>query len=138
MKNILHSGPNIPFGAYICFDPISTIDKSRFRQFHTKMLPGLIIGHALNSERLEPRLDLRGLTRPEVHVQRFKSKEVGFNKLQVVLFLCADGSQQQEGHAQSKILRHQRVESFDEKGVPSILAEARSEFLQSAREDFLQ
>ena len=40
----------IPFGVEIHFDPTSTQDKSRLHQFGTKVLPGVFIRYALNSE----------------------------------------------------------------------------------------
>ena len=62
----------------------------------------------------------------EVHVTSFKSKEVGNKKSKdAFMFLCADGSWKQEGHAQGLTLRHQRVESFDSGRVPSTLGGAR-------------
>ena len=72
----------------------------------------------------------------EVHVKRFKSKEVGSKKLQeAFLFSCADGSLRQGCHAQRQTLRHQRVERLDAGGVPSSLGEARRDTLQGARRD---
>ena len=50
----------------------------------------------------------------EVHVKRFNSKSVGIKTLQdAFVFLCADVSLKQEGHAQRQTLRHPKVESFD-------------------------
>ena len=43
-----------------------------------------------------------------------------------------------QGHVQRQALRHQRIKSFDAEGAPSTLGEARSDPLQSARDDSLQ
>ena len=68
------------------------------------------------------------MSRPIVHVERFKSKEVGIKKLQeVFLFLCADCSLTKDSHGQRPTLRHQRVVSPDAGGVPSTLGEARDD-----------
>ena len=58
----------------------------------------------------------------EVHVKRFKSKEVGIKKLQeAIVFPCTDRFLRQEGHAQRRTSRHQRVESLDAERAPSSL-----------------
>ena len=137
-------GSVIPYGAEICFDPISTKDKSRHHQFGTMTLPGISIGHAPNfgggwtGDLIIADWDIENNVASEVHV-RFKSKEVGMKRLQEAFISpCADGSQRHEGHAQRQTLRHQRVESFCAGGVPSTLGEARGDPLQSARDNSWQ
>ena len=70
----------------------------------------------------------------EVHVKRFKSKDLGIKILQeAFIFPCTDFSLRQEGHAQRQTSRHQRVESLDAGGVPSSVGEARGDPVRSAR-----
>ena len=108
-------GPVIPLGAEMCCNPISTKDKSRLHQCGTKMFPGVFIGYALNSGggwtedlTIADLHDIENNAASEVHVNRFKPKEVGIMKLQeAFVFFSADGSLRQEGHAQRYTLRHQ-------------------------------
>ena len=81
------------------------------------MLPGIFIGHAVNSGEgwtedliIADWHDIENNVASEVHVKRFKSKEVDINKLQeTFIFLCADDSPRKEGHAQRQTSRHYRV-----------------------------
>ena len=89
--------PNVPFGAEIYLNPISTKDKCRVHQCGTKMLPGRFMGYSLTSGEgwtgdliIVDWHDVETIVASEVHVKRFKSKEVGIKKLQV----------RREGHAQ--------------------------------------
>ena len=99
------------------------------------MLPGIFIGNALISGGcwtgdvlIADWQDIENNVASKVHVNQFKSKEVGIKKLQEAFtFPCAEGSLRQEGHAQRQTFRHQRVESLDAGGVPSTLGEARSD-----------
>ena len=68
------------------FDPISTKDKSRLHQIGKQMLPGTSIGCALKSggdwTETEDLIiahwhNIENHVASEVHVKRFKSKEVG-------------------------------------------------------------
>ena len=43
----LFKGPIIPFGSLVEYYPISAKDQSRIHQFGKKVLPGLLLGHAL-------------------------------------------------------------------------------------------
>ena len=43
------NGPVIPFGAMVEYHPISAKDLSRLHQFGAKVLPGRILGCALNA-----------------------------------------------------------------------------------------
>ena len=114
------------------FDPISTKDKSRLHPIEKQMLPGTSIGYALKSgggwTETEDLIiahwhNIENHVASEVHVKRFKSKEVGIKKLQEASICpCADGFPRKECHAQRQTLRHQRVENFDAGGgVPSAL-----------------
>ena len=110
------------------------------------MLPGIFIGNALISGGcwtgdvlIADWQDIENNVASKVHVNQFKSKEVGIKMLQEAFtFPCAEGSLRQEGHAQRQTFRHQRVESLDAGGVPSTLGEARSDPLQCVRDNSLQ
>ena len=125
--------------------PISTKDKSRLHQFGAKILPGIIIGYALNSGGGWTRdliianwHDIENNGASEVYVKRFQSKEVGiYNLKEVFVFPAADGSLRQDGRTQRQILRLQRVESSDAGEVPSTVGDARSNPLQCARGESL-
>ena len=102
------------------------------------MLPGIVIGYALNSGGgstgyliIADWHDVENYVAAEVRVKSFKSKDVGIRKMQdAFIFLCADVSREQEGHAQRR---------FDAGGVPSTLGQGRVDFfLQCARWDSLQ
>ena len=41
------NGPVIPFGVLVEYHPISAKDMSRMRQFGSKVLPGIFLGHVL-------------------------------------------------------------------------------------------
>ena len=94
------------------------------------MLPVIFIPYALSSgqETRSSRTgrDIENNVASEVHVRRFKPKEVGIKKKQVAfVILCVDGSlRNQERRAQRQTLRHPRAESFDAGGVSSSLDEA--------------
>ena len=78
--------------------------------------------------------DIENFVVSDVYVKRFKSKGVGIKTLEAArVFPCADGSLQQEGHAQRQTSRHQRVERFDGRRAYSSLGEARGDLSQSAR-----
>ena len=124
---VASDGPILHFRAESCLNQISTKDKSGLHQFGTKMLPGIFIGCALNSGRvwtgglvITDWHDMENHVASEVHVNRFKSTEVGIKKMQdEIKYACADFFLRQEGRTQHQTLRHQRVESFDVGGVPS-------------------
>ena len=82
-------GSVIPFGAAISFNPIFTKDNCRLHQFGTKMDPGIFNRHALNSGGGWTRgmiiadwHNIENNVASDVHVKRFKSREVGLKKLQ--------------------------------------------------------
>ena len=74
----------------------------------------------------------------EVHVKRFKSKEVGIKKLRKTLvFPSADGSLKTRRSRTTSNLTPQKVESFDA-GRASTSGEARGDSLQCAKVASLQ
>ena len=111
------------------------------------MLPGILIGYALNSGGgwtgdliIADWIHTENYVASEVHARRFESKVVGI-KYSKDIFLCSHGSLRQESHTQPQTLRRQRVERFDPVKVPSTFVgrgEARSDPLQCARSDSLQ
>ena len=75
-------GPIIPIGAEVKFFPISAKDQRRVHQFSEKVFPGIFMGYALNAGG-EVGLVIHwksGYWRSEIHVKRFKSKEVDVEK----------------------------------------------------------
>ena len=86
-------GPVMPFEAALCFNPISTNEKSRVHQLCSKMLTEKCIGYTLNSGggRTGDLIiaywnDIENNVTSEVRVKTFKSKETGIKRLQNVIF----------------------------------------------------
>ena len=79
--------PIIPFGAEVTFYPLSSEDRGRVQQFGTKVLPGRFMGYALNAgaswtgdQLIVDTEDLKTMPPFEIHIQRFKLKEVDILK----------------------------------------------------------
>ena len=78
-------GDRYHLGLICCLNPVSTKDNSRLHQFGTKMLLGIYIGYTLNSGgggwtgdlSIADWHDIEDNVASDVHVERFKSKEVG-------------------------------------------------------------
>ena len=131
-------GPVIPYGAYICFNPFSTEDiRSSSSIWYKDASRNILRMRAEFWRRLDRRLDHCGL--PALRTssrQKFTSKDSSPKKLESrnwrkhSYFPFADGFLMLEGHARRQTLRHQRVESFEEGGVPSTLGEAGGDSLQ--------
>ena len=118
-----------------CFQPPQKT-KSRFHQFGTKMLPGMFSEDALDSGAgwTGDLIIADRSLRQETQVQRSVVKKLQ----EVFLFLRADGSTRQEGHAQRQISRQQRVESCDAGAVHSTFGRGESDLLHCARGDSQQ
>ena len=76
-------GQVIPFGSMIEYHSISAKDLSRLHQFGPKVVPGILLGHALHAERIWKGdiwvADIKELERMdaiEIHAGRLNAKEV--------------------------------------------------------------
>ena len=68
-------GPIIPFGSLVEYYPISVKDQSKIHQFGKKLLPGLLLGHALYAGR-----NLETMDASEIYSKRLNAKEVIFHQ----------------------------------------------------------
>ena len=111
------------------------------------MLSGLFIRYLLNSgevwtgdSTIVDWHDIENNVASEVHVKRFKSKEVGIKKLHAAfgLSLRRRLPKTRRSRTTSNLTSPGGVESSARRGVPFTLDEARSDPLQSARNDSSQ